>query len=71
MGMFIEVVIDEQKCLGIKDCGNCLKACPVGVFAGDESLPKIVEENEDECIICDQCLINCRPDAITVRRMYG
>jgi NAD-dependent dihydropyrimidine dehydrogenase PreA subunit len=29
-----------------------------------------VEENQDECTLCDLCLQECTPDAVVLRKLY-
>jgi len=72
MGEFIAVQIDPGKCSGLKACGKCLSACPVNIFdkTGGDDRPKVNQDNEDECILCDLCLNVCAPEAITIRRLY-
>jgi len=70
MSVFIKVEIDKSICSGIEVCGKCVKVCPVNVFdkRGDE--PLIVEENEDECILCDLCRQACNVNAVTICKLY-
>ena len=70
MSLFIKLQIDEEKCLGIEKCGRCIKVCPVKIFAAKGDRPVSVGENEDECTLCDLCIANCDPGAITVVKKY-
>ncbi|MBU4566185.1 MAG: 4Fe-4S dicluster domain-containing protein [Proteobacteria bacterium] len=70
MGLFIAVEISEDRCVGIDDCGECVKVCPVRIFEGEHGIPSIVQGNEDECILCDQCLEGCAKDAISISKKY-
>lgn len=70
MGLFIEVDIIEERCMGIADCGACIRICPVNIFEGKQGIPRIVPKNEDECILCDQCLEECAKDAIDITKKY-
>jgi NAD-dependent dihydropyrimidine dehydrogenase PreA subunit len=45
-------------------CQNCLKACPMGVFAEKEGEIVVVEPNQ--CIICRACEATCPSDSIVV-----
>jgi len=70
MGEFIKIRIDEIKCRGIADCGQCEKLCPVNIFEAAGEIPDIVDENEDECTLCDLCLNGCETDAIEIIKLY-
>jgi NAD-dependent dihydropyrimidine dehydrogenase PreA subunit len=70
MSEFIRVEIDSQKCVGIKECGECIGVCPVNIFGEKGDHPPIIEENQDECTLCDLCVETCNPDAIAIKRLY-
>jgi len=70
MSEFIRVQIDRDRCIGVKDCGECVAVCPVTIFRAKDSQPLIVSENEDECTLCELCLRVCEPNAITLQKLY-
>lgn len=70
MGHFIEVHIIEDRCIGISECGLCIQVCPVKIFEGKDGIPLIISKNEDECILCDQCIAECTKDAISISKKY-
>jgi NAD-dependent dihydropyrimidine dehydrogenase PreA subunit len=70
MALFIEVRIDEEKCLGLSECGRCMNVCPVQIFTDRAGMPVTVEENLDECTLCDLCEQKCEPATITVKKLY-
>ena len=70
MSEFIKIEIDSKKCTGIQKCGQCLKVCPVDIFKQKDDLPIIVENEEDECTLCELCLQACQPDAIVIHKLY-
>ena len=70
MSEFIKLEIDLNKCTGIKECGECLRVCPVNIFTPNGDYPMAVESNEDECTLCDLCLQGCKADAITIHKLY-
>lgn len=67
---FIDVRVDMATCAGISQCGGCVRVCPVSIFQKNGDQPAIVEENLDECILCELCLQSCTPGAITIRKLY-
>jgi NAD-dependent dihydropyrimidine dehydrogenase PreA subunit len=70
MSEFIQVEISEERCSGISACGKCVQVCPVNIFAAKGDRPLVVEENQDECTLCDLCLEGCAPEAIVLRKLY-
>jgi NAD-dependent dihydropyrimidine dehydrogenase PreA subunit len=55
--------IDEEACIG---CGDCLDACPNGVFVLDADLNKMRVAVPDNCVVlCDKCAALCNEQAIT------
>lgn len=70
MGRFIEFEIDAGG-LEPDRAKQVERACPVDIFALEESGRLVtVERNEDECILCGRC-VELAPAAVTVRRAYG
>jgi len=67
---FIQVIIDLSACLGTAKCRGCIKVCPVNIFEEEAGYPKVVEENQDECTLCNLCMETCRPKAITIKKLY-
>jgi ferredoxin len=70
MSEFIAVEIDRDRCAGISRCGQCIKVCPVNIFENGEDKPRSIEQNQDECILCELCLTACAPNAIIIRKRY-
>jgi len=60
----VKVVIDYSKC--VEDAEKiCVEICPVSVFRRNQSeKPKIV--NEENCIMCRTCEVNCPGQAIKI-----
>jgi NAD-dependent dihydropyrimidine dehydrogenase PreA subunit len=70
MSEFIKVAIDSSKCLGVTACGGCLRVCPVNIFDQKNDEPLIIEENEDECTLCELCMEVCSPNALLIHKLY-
>lgn len=58
------VRVDAGRCAGARRCGVCLLVCPAGCFAVDEKSKRVVVVNEDACMECYACKVQCRHDAI-------
>ena len=70
MSEFIRLEIDLKRCVGMRACGTCVQVCPVNIFEAQGDQPLLVAENQDECILCEQCLEACAPDAIALHKLY-
>ena len=69
-GLFIDVVVHD----GIKDDAAIAQkledACPVDIFANEDGHVKVVEENLDECVLCELCVKAAPPGAVKVLKLY-
>lgn len=70
MAGFITIGLSKEKCIGVAQCGDCMKVCPVNIFRAEDDTVVIVEANEDECTLCELCTVACKPAAIAVQKMY-
>jgi NAD-dependent dihydropyrimidine dehydrogenase PreA subunit len=72
MAMFIRVDVDEnvvKKTPGLAK--KLVEVCPVSIFAPgkEENTVAIVEDNVDECTLCDRCM-QASPDGVKVVKLY-
>ena len=72
MAMFIRVDVDNsivEKTAGLAD--KLVEVCPVKIFKAGSSPNSvdIVEENVDECTLCDLCM-QASPDGVRVVKLY-
>lgn len=69
-GLFIDVEVSGE----IRDDAGCAQkltdACPVDIFANKDGTVDIVEENLDECILCELCVQAAPPGAVRVKKLY-
>jgi NAD-dependent dihydropyrimidine dehydrogenase PreA subunit len=69
-GVFIDVEIDDS----IRDepeLGKKLEeACPVDIFSAANARVEVVEENLDECVLCELCVRAAPPGKLRVRKLY-
>ena len=69
-GEFIDVEIDPA----IRDDPELAKqleeACPVDIFAARDGHVEAVEENLDECVLCELCVRVAPPGKLRVRKLY-
>lgn len=72
MGMFIRVEVDNSivaKAPGLAE--KLVEVCPVKIFALGKQKGAVaaVEENVDECTLCDLCMQAC-PEGVRVIKLY-
>jgi NAD-dependent dihydropyrimidine dehydrogenase PreA subunit len=69
-GVFIRVEVAEAA-RGDRELARKLEeACPVDIYAADEDGVSIVDENLDECVLCELCLDAAPPGAVRVVKLY-
>ena len=69
-GLFIDVAIDDS----IKDDADLAQkledACPVDIYANEDGHVKVVDENLDECVLCELCVKAAPPGTVKVLKLY-
>jgi NAD-dependent dihydropyrimidine dehydrogenase PreA subunit len=70
-GLFIDVKVSDE---AVKDgaiVAKLVEVCPVDIFeqAGSGEL-RIVEENLDECVLCDLCISAAPSNTVEVVKLY-
>jgi NAD-dependent dihydropyrimidine dehydrogenase PreA subunit len=69
-GVFIRVDVAETA-RGDRELARKLEeACPVDIYSADEGGVRIVDENLDECVLCELCLEAAPPGAVRVVKLY-
>ncbi len=71
MAMFIRIDVNEG---AVRDAGvapKLIEICPVKIFApgADENSVSVIDDNVDECTLCDLCEQAC-PEGIKVVKLY-
>jgi NAD-dependent dihydropyrimidine dehydrogenase PreA subunit len=69
-GMFIDVAVDASVAKDKELSKKLDEVCPVDIFDASEDELRIVEENLDECVLCDLCLEVAPEGAVQVRKLY-
>ncbi|MYA18800.1 MAG: hypothetical protein F4Z25_00660 [Chloroflexi bacterium] len=70
MAMFIRVDIDDSVQQDAALCARLAEVCPVDIFeAPADGGVTTVEDNLDECTLCDLC-IEAAGDAVRVVKLY-
>jgi NAD-dependent dihydropyrimidine dehydrogenase PreA subunit len=69
-GMFIDVRVDEKVAADPAMARKLAEVCPVGIFDAKGASLRIVEENLDECTLCDLCLEAAPKGKVQVIKLY-
>ena len=70
MGEFIQIKIDYDKCGPSHESEEWVRICPVNIFKMEGDRPVVIEENEDECTLCELCLQAGVPGTVTIVKLY-
>jgi NAD-dependent dihydropyrimidine dehydrogenase PreA subunit len=70
-GMFIDVKVDPAVAADAALAKKLVEVCPVNIFKQDASgALQIVEENLDECVLCELCIKAAPPGTVQVIKLY-
>jgi ferredoxin-like protein FixX len=70
-GMFIDVEVDAKVAADPALAKKLTDVCPVNIFAqAKDGRLRIVEENLDECTLCDLCIQATPPGSVRVVKLY-
>ena len=69
--LFIGVEIDDEVARNAEVSAKLAEVCPVDIFAqADDGTLAIVEDNLDECVLCELCLDAAPRGAVKVLKRY-
>jgi NAD-dependent dihydropyrimidine dehydrogenase PreA subunit len=69
-GMFIDVAVEASAAAERGIAKKLEEFCPVGIFDASGEKLRVVEENLDECVLCDLCIEAAPDGAVTVKKLY-
>ena len=69
-GLFIDVRVSAGSASDLALARKLEEACPVDIFEATERGVRIVENNLDECILCDLCIKAAPEGAVRVVKLY-
>ena len=69
-GIFIRVEVEESAREDAELARQLEEACPVDIFAASGGRVEIVDENLDECVLCELCLDAAPPGSVRVVKRY-
>jgi len=72
MAMFIEVAVDAKSAADKELAKKLVEVCPVNIFATDSAgNVTVVQENLDECVLCELCVQAAPQGGVRVRKLYS
>ena len=69
-GVFIDVEIDDAIRADAEIARKLEEACPVDIFSARDGRVDVVEENLDECVLCELCVRAAPAGKLRVRKLY-
>jgi NAD-dependent dihydropyrimidine dehydrogenase PreA subunit len=69
-GLFIDVEVSDEIQGDAEMAQKLADACPVDIYANKNGQIDIVEENLDECILCELCVQAAPPGTVRVKKLY-
>ena len=68
-GIFIGVEVDDAITTDEAIAAKLAEVCPVDIYRNDGGL-KVVEENLDECVLCELCTKAAPAGSLRVLKLY-
>jgi NAD-dependent dihydropyrimidine dehydrogenase PreA subunit len=69
--LFINVEVDEQVAADPELAAKLTEVCPVDIFAvSAQNTLEIVEDNLDECVLCELCIQAAPQGTVRVVKLY-
>jgi NAD-dependent dihydropyrimidine dehydrogenase PreA subunit len=70
--LFIDVEVSPEVRADRELSAKLTEVCPVDIFAqADDGTLRIVDENLDECVLCELCINAAPPGTVTVIKLYS
>jgi NAD-dependent dihydropyrimidine dehydrogenase PreA subunit len=69
-GTFIDVEVADDIRDDLEMAKKLEDACPVDIFANRDGHVDVVEENLDECVLCELCIAAAPPGKVRVVKLY-
>ena len=71
MPMFVHLEIDADAAADRELAKQLVEVCPVNIFEqAPDGSARVVEENEDECVLCDLCVQAAPRGKVRVIKLY-
>ncbi len=71
MPMFVHLEVDPAAAADTELAKKLVEVCPVNIFEQDaDGTCVVVEQNEDECVLCDLCVQAAPEGQVRVIKLY-
>jgi ferredoxin-like protein FixX len=69
-GLFIDVEVADEIARDGEIAQKLTDACPVDIYSNKGGAVEIIDENLDECILCELCVQAAPPGTVRVKKLY-
>jgi NAD-dependent dihydropyrimidine dehydrogenase PreA subunit len=69
-GVFIDVEVDDAVAGDAELAAKLEEVCPVDIFSAEGGQVSVVEENLDECVLCNLCVEAAPEGAVRIVKLY-
>ena len=69
-GLFIDVELAEEARADSELAKKLEEVCPVDIYATRDGHAEVVEQNLDECVLCELCVNAAPPGTVRVKKLY-
>lgn len=70
-GLFIDIKVSDKAAKDRAIAAKLAEVCPVDIFKLDRSGGlRIIEENLDECVLCELCIAAAPNNSVEVVKLY-
>jgi NAD-dependent dihydropyrimidine dehydrogenase PreA subunit len=69
-GVFIDVEVDGEVASDPELAKKLEEVCPVDIFEASGGRVETVEENLDECVLCELCIQAAPTGTVRVKKLY-
>jgi NAD-dependent dihydropyrimidine dehydrogenase PreA subunit len=70
-GLFINVEVSPEVASDPELAAKLAEVCPVDIFAAADGHLEIVDENLDECVLCELCINAAPAGTVKVIKLYS
>ena len=72
MAMFVRVDVSPEAASDKELAKKLVGVCPVDIFeVADDGSVAIVEDNVDECVLCELCIEAAPPSGVKITKLYS